>query len=56
MCAWCGHWDVDSNARLIAAAPELLAAAKRVAEDDDIAHLEKLKATCRSAIAKAEGR
>lgn len=48
--------EAEANARLIAAAPELLEACKAVANDTSHAIMGKLQAQLRIVIAKAEGK
>jgi hypothetical protein len=48
--------DKEANARLIAAAPELLAIAKAVLESEQVETYSTLAIVARAAIAKAEGR
>jgi hypothetical protein len=53
-----GSWYIDNDARLIAAAPDLLAACKSVLESLErnlaMDYLPETKATLRGVIAKAE--
>lgn len=48
--------EVVANARLIAAAPELMEALRAIVEDRYVEKLGSLKLRARTAIAKAEGR
>ena len=55
------HGTVDANARLIAAAPELLAALKTIANSEElktgtfVCDFQTLQGVARAAIAKAKG-
>jgi len=59
MNSWDGAVDHDANARIIAAAPDLMAACRAVLDEFpafDSKRIESVKNICRAAITKAEGR